>query len=551
MPNTLRIAMAQQMFAVGDVNGNKEKIIHTLKHAHEKLQADVCVFPELALCGYPAEDLLWLPDFKQQIQQALHEILEASMHYPDLYILLGFPHYLEEKIFNALIVIKKGEVVTIVHKQCLPNKGVFEELRQFSAGVEGKIIKIKNIKVGLLVCEDIWHKKPGEKLHQQGVDLMIVINASPYAIDKHRRRLSVVTEFSTETGIPALYLNGVNAQDDLIFDGGSFYVNGKGKLVWQGDFYQENIYLIELAQNNGKVEIQAAPPTITVPSDEELIYKALVLGLREYVNKNHIKGVILGLSGGIDSALVLAIAVDALGADKVLAVSLPSRYTAKVSIQYAEKQALTLGVPLKIIDIDELYNKFLTTLTPHFNNLPADTTEENLQSRCRGTVLMGLANKYHYIVVNTSNKSELAMGYGTLYGDMLGAYAVLKDVLKTDVYRLANYKNSLSAVIPQEVIDRPPTAELAHNQTDQDSLPPYNILDEIIRRYVEQQQSLQTIIDAGFASELVHSIVRRINQNEYKRRQGPPGPKVSMRAFSRERHYPITTNFLTQIQDKN
>lgn len=540
--NELRIALAQLTFCVGDLLGNTKKIIDACHSAYGE-SADVCVFPELALCGYPPEDLLWLPDFKANVEQSIKRILEASKGMKTLTIMFGFPHYVEKKIFNAMAVIKNGEMLSTIHKQCLPNKGVFEELRYFSPGTDTKVFSINEIKLGLLICEDIWHDKPATDLRRQHADLTIVINASPYALDKPEQRQKVLAKAAEITHAPVLYLNHFDAQDDLIFDGGACYLNDNGQILWQGHYFQEGIYVLDLKKERAKVVLHSAPPITEKPTDEALMYQALVFGLRQYVVRNKIGGVVIGLSGGIDSALVLAIAVDAIGADKVTAVALPSRNTADISTEYAKQQALAMGVEFKIIDIDGLYEEFLTLLKPHFKHLPKDTTEENIQSRCRGSILMALANKYHYILLNTSNKSELAVGYGTLYGDMIGAYSVLKDVLKKWVYRLSHYRNGIDPVIPQEVIDRAPTAELAPNQKDQDSLPPYPVLDEIIERYVEKQQSVEEIVKSGISKSLARSIINKINANEYKRRQGPVGPKVSNRAFTRERHYPITSEF--------
>lgn len=534
------ISIAQKNFAVGDILGNTQKIIDTLAEAQQN-NAKICVFPELCLSGYPPEDLLWQPDFKTAIQQAMDDILNASANVADLIIILGFPQYIDDTIFNALAVITNGKTISIYQKQLLPNYGVFDEKRYFTPGEENAVIEANDLRIGFLICEDIWQPEPCARLAQEKLDLILVINASPFSTQKFEERLHLLHHLAKTHHLPMLYVNGVGAQDDLIFDGGSCWVDATGKLNWRADFFLEHLYTLRVAKSAAsKVELQEATELPEFPSVEQLMYHALMLGVRDYVRKNHIQGVVLGLSGGIDSALVLAIATDALGADHVTAISLPSRYTASMSIEDAKEQAYILGVSFEKISIESVYEQFLNTLAPSFAGKEKDVTEENIQARCRCVLLMAIANKYHRVLLNTSNKSELAIGYGTLYGDLAGAYMVLKDVPKTWVYRLAHYRNSLSSVIPQRVLERAPSAELAEDQYDQDSLPPYEILDAIIERYVEKNESREAIVAAGYEPQLVLDVIKKIDQNEFKRRQGGPGPKVTNCAFIRERRMPIT-----------
>lgn len=535
------VAVVQKDFPIGDIEGNMNRIMDSIQDAHKRMAAQICIFPELTLCGYSPEDLLWQPDFKKASQQAMERIIKYTKKFPKMLVVIGFPDYVGTKILNGMAILKGGKKIKIYHKQLLPNYGVFDEKRYFTSEVKNAVLTVEGIRIGFLICEDIWEPEPSAFLAKEKPDLVMVMNSSPFMVDKFNQRLAVVKARTTKHKFSMLYVNVSGAQDDIIFDGGSFLVGRDGKLKWRADFFYEHLYGIKIKKVKKELLVESDSEMPAMPSPEERVYQAILLGVKDYVKKNKIKGVVIGLSGGIDSALVLAIAVDALGADRVIGVSMPSRYTSDMSISAAKEQADILGVKFEVISIETVFDDFLSLLNPLFEGMPKDVTEENIQARCRSVLLMAIANKNHYILLNTSNKSELAMGYGTLYGDMAGAYMVLKDVLKTWVYRLAHYRNSLSQVIPKEIIERAPSAELAPNQTDQDSLPPYEVLDGIIERYVEGFQSVKEIVSAGYKPEMVMDVIKRIDQNEYKRRQGAPGPKVTSRAFIHERRIPITS----------
>lgn len=535
MANTLRIIVAQLNFWVGDIQGNTRKIIDAIQQARDEFHGDIILFPELALSGYPPEDLLLRKDFHQQIESALQEIQQQVS---GIDVVLGYPQRIKAHIYNAASVIRDGKIITTYHKQCLPNYGVFDEDRYFSPGTESIVFHCKELPISILICEDIWHSKPLAHAKQTGAELILCLNASPFNIDKSHAREHALRERVSETQLPIIYAHGVGGQDDLIFDGGSMAIDADGHICTHAGFYEEKLFPVTIQLDK--------PLKITTiskfkhPSTEENVYKALVLGVRDYVEKNNIPGVLVGISGGIDSSLTLAIAVDALGKDKVEAVALPSRYTSQLSLDLLAEQIKSLGVKSTMISIEPSFSAFLTSLAPEFS---AEKTEENIQSRCRGILMMALSNNTGKIMLNTSNKSELATGYGTLYGDMAGGFAVLKDVSKTWVYRLAKYRNTLNPVIPERIIDRPPTAELAPNQKDEDTLPPYSILDPILEMYVEQDCSLQDIIAAGFDEKIVRQVIAMVKRNEYKRRQFTIGPRITPRAFGRERRYPITSKF--------
>lgn len=536
MPTTFRIAVAQLNFLVGDIVGNTEIILDSIRKA-KQASVDLLIFPELALSGYPPEDLILREDFKKKIQHALKNIVEKSV---DIDLLLGYPDYCPDGIYNAASLIKDKKILYTYHKQYLPNYGVFDERRYFKPGNSNGLFKIKDLNIGVLICEDLWYSQPSSLLKEKGAQLLVCINASPFDYTKAKQRFKVTTDRIKETNLPLLYVHGVGSQDDLVFDGGSQAFDAKGHLVAEAGFFKEGLWLVDLKLNSSA---QFIPQTLSLkPVINEAIYNALVLAVRDYVNKNHFPGVLIGLSGGIDSALVLAIAVDALGKDHVQAVFLPSRYTSKLSHDIVEAIIKKFEIQFITLSIEPSFSAFLTTLGFDAQFPPKGLTIENIQARCRGVLLMALSNQTGNLLLNCTNKSELAMGYGTLYGDMIGGFAVLKDVSKTRVYELAAFRN-VGGVFPDELLTRSPTAELAENQKDEDILPPYTQLDPILELYVEQNKSIDDIIKAGFSKETVQEIVSLVNKNEYKRRQLAPGPKITPCAFGRERRYPITSGF--------
>ncbi len=540
MTNILRICLAQLDFKVADLSHNTNKIIQAIQAAQTKHQADLIVFPELTLTSYPPEDLLLRQDFYRAISQALTKIRK---HTNDIAVILGFPEIEKDQCFNTAAFIYQGKVLAKYHKQCLPNYGVFDEVRYFTPGKESAVVNLKGVKLGLLICEDIWNEGPSIQLKQTGAEVIISINASPFSIEKHARRINTITERQQSCQLPFVYVNHVGGQDDLLFDGSSFAINKGGKLCLQAPAFQEILSCVDYSLESKEL----LPSEIHTQDTLATVYQGLVIGVRDYINKNGFPGVVIGLSGGIDSALTLAIATDALGSERVQAVMMPSQYTADISQSDAAQQASLLGVDYQVISISSIFNEFSTQLAPLFAGLAKDTTEENLQSRIRGTLLMAISNKTGKLVLTTGNKSEMAVGYATLYGDMAGGFAVLKDIYKTMVYQLSSYRNSLSPNIPQRVIDRPPSAELAPDQLDQDSLPPYEELDPIIDCFVEKDLGIDAIVAKGFSSATVKKVLKLIHLSEYKRRQAPPGPKVTRRAFGRNRRYPITSGFLSLL----
>lgn len=537
---TLLIIMAQLNFLVGDIPGNCQKILCAIDHAKKQHQADLIVFPELALTGYPPEDLLLREDLYEQIDANLKHIQAATN---GITVILGYPYQEKNKRYNRAICIQNQTILTHYDKQCLPNYGVFDEQRYFTPGHSPcSMITLKNLPVSISICEDLWFPQPMIDAKAAGARLMISLNASPFSLQKAEKRQQMLAQRTREGNMPILYVNCVGGQDELVFDGGSMVMDAEGKRIQQADFFTEGLYPVKISIVDHKPVLEKKYIPVDL-SEEALLYNALMLGVRDYVNKNNFNQVFIGLSGGIDSALTLAIAVDAIGKDRVNAIIMPSRFTADISLIDAQMQINALGVASHQLSIEPLLTAFLETLTPVFSELPPDSTEENIQARCRGTLLMALANKYRGIVLTTSNKSETAVGYATLYGDMAGGFCVLKDVFKTWVYRLAIYRNQQFSVIPERVITRPPSAELAENQLDQDHLPPYPILDEILKRYIEQDESATHIIQAGFDQETVLKILSLVQRNEYKRRQAPPGVRVTERAFGKDRRYPITSGF--------
>lgn len=541
MHNKIRIIAAQINPLVGDVAGNAEKIITQSIYARDDLDADLIIFPEMTLTGYPPEDLLLRPELYQRIEQAFRLIKNKVKN---IYILLGYPHKTKEGCQNNAALIYNNKIIATYSKHQLPNYGVFDEKRYFIPGKKPCIVKINNIKIAISICEDLWFPYQMREAKQKGAALMLSINASPFDMYKPFVREKTIQKRAREGKMPIIYVNCIGGQDELVFDGGSMVLNAKGEVTQRADFFTETLMTVDLTVNTKTKKVSPVQhDVLPISTIEERVYKALVSGVRDYVEKNNFKGVVIGTSGGIDSALTLAIAVDAIGNDRVEAVYLPSRYSATLSRDIALEQAKILRVKYSEISIEPIFETYLSCLKKEFAGLPTDITEENLQARCRGTILMAISNKKKLIVLSTGNKSEMAVGYATLYGDMVGGFCVLKDVPKTLVYRLADYRNKIAKVIPQSVIDRPPSAELAPDQKDTDSLPPYPILDEILERYIERDESIADIIAAGFAANTVERVANMVIRNEYKRRQSPPGVRITARAFGKDRRYPITSSF--------
>ena len=538
LPDNVTFALAQSHFLVGDISANTDKMRKLALQAREQ-GADVIVFPELALLGYPPQDLLLRPSLSGRVKNALSALSDIE----DIVMIVGYPHVDHHGTFNSAAILHNGHQKGFYHKQVLPNYGVFDERRYFDKGRNQVLFDYKGLTIGLLICEDLWEKAPIAELKKQGADLVISLNASPFEIDKQDNRKVMLAKRSSEHQLPILYINAVGGQDDLVFDGGSMAVQADGTIAHEASRFMNQLLLTSLNVSTAKFNIQQKAPLKL--SRESEMYQALVVGLRDYVNHSGFTGVILGLSGGIDSALTLCIAVDALGADKVYAVMMPYEYTSKVSLEDAQAQARRLNVSYTVCPIFDAVEGIRHTLAPLFNKSPADTTEENIQARARGVILMALSNKFGHLVITTGNKSELAVGYSTLYGDMAGGFDVLKDVYKTQVYDLANYRNRLedTPVIPERVITRPPSAELRPDQKDQDSLPDYDILDGILTMYIDEDKGYQEIIDKGFEAELVAKTIKMVDNSEFKRLQAPIGTKISHKAFGRERRYPLVNKW--------
>jgi len=539
---SLRIALAQLNLFVGDVGGNAQRVIDTAAEARDRLKADLVLFPELALSGYPPEDLLFHKGMKRQVAAALERV---RAEIKGVTVMVGYPDYADDTIYNAAALIRDGKLLANYHKQELPNYLVFDEKRYFKPGQESRVVEMNGIRVGLLICEDIWEPKPARAARDAGAQLLVVINGSPYSLQYQRRREDIVRARIKDTGLPVVYVNLLGGQDELIFDGGSFAMNAAGEIVQRAAPFKEELYAVDIDLIDGK----AVPRRGHVEpelSEEASVYNALVLGVRDYVTKHRFPGVVLGLSGGIDSALTLAIAVDALGHERVHAVMMPSRYTAQMSLDDAAQEARTLGVGYDVISIEGMFEAALGALKPVFAGRAPDTTEENIQARCRGLLLMAISNKTGRMVLTTGNKSEMAVGYATLYGDMAGGFAPIKDCSKMLVYRLAHYRNSISPAIPPRVIERPPSAELRADQKDSDSLPPYDVLDPILELFIEDNLSVDEISARGFDRATVGRVLEMVKRNEYKRRQAPPGVRISDRAFGRDWRYPITSGYRTR-----
>ena len=527
----MKIAIAQMNCLVGDIAGNVAKIMANAAQAMQH-GATLMVTPELSLCGYPPEDLLLREDFLQACDAALEKLSTALA---GITVIVGHPRQVGDECFNAASVLQDGKIFATYYKHALPNYSVFDEKRYFTAGGEPLVFEHCGVQIGVLICADVWEPNPATLAKAAGAEVLIALNASPFHMEKQSTRLEILRERVYETDLAIIYANMVGGQDELVFDGASFVLNSEGDLTQQLPAFDA---VLEVVEFNGLQPIAAAvTPQLSI---EASVYTALKLGLQDYVRKNGFPGVVLGLSGGVDSALTMAIAVDALGAEKVQAVMMPSEFTADISVDDAAEMAKLLGVKYSQMPIANLYEGFRVALADEFKGLPFDTTEENLQARIRGMLLMAISNKFGSIVVTTGNKSETAVGYCTLYGDMAGGFALLKDVPKTLVYRLCDYRNSLSRAIPQRIITRPPSAELRANQLDQDSLPPYDVLDVIIEAYVEDNLSAKDIIAMGYSSADVNRVITLIDRNEYKRRQSPVGVRITHRGFGKDRRHPIT-----------
>ncbi len=536
--NSFKIALAQFSPHIGNLESNAAKMLQQANAAKEQ-NVDIIVFPELSTVGYPAEDLLLRPSLNKRTQQAFEQL--ASIQ--DIVLVFGFVNQTEDgQRYNSAAVMKNGQVLGIYNKQNLPNYSVFDEKRYFNEGHQHLVFEYLGHKFGVLICEDVWALPTVQQLAQLNVETALVLNASPYEVGKPQHRIETMSALTKQLNINLVYCNQVGGQDDLVFDGTSFVINNAGEVVVQAPSFVEDIYVVEYDADQKAYKKGNIVPVLDTMAE---IYQSLVIATRDYVQRSGFPGVILGLSGGIDSALTLAIAADAIGADKVQAVMMPYTYTAQISVEDAAEQAKNMGVTFGIAEINPIVNGFMQTLFPFFGDSPADATEENLQARSRGTLLMALSNKFGNLVLSTGNKSELSVGYCTLYGDMVGGYAVLKDVYKTIVFELAKYRNSISEtpVIPERVITRPPSAELRPDQKDQDSLPEYDVLDAILYAYIEEDMSQDDIIAKGFDADVVKKVIRLVDLNEYKRRQGAIGPRITSRAFSRERRYPIVNGW--------
>ena len=529
----MRIALAQFNPVVGDIPGNAQKILELARAAMAQ-GADMLVTPELALTGYSPEDLLLRDQFYRDIARGLDELEMLD----GITLVIGHPVKLGNERFNAATVLRDGHRLGQYHKMLLPNNEVFDECRYFTPGAAPLVFEQNGVQVGVLICEDVWSVEPAAETAEAGAQVIVSLNASPFHRNKIATRHEVVRYRVEETGVPMAYVNLTGGQDELVFDGGSFALNKAGEVVAQAAAYDDELLLVDVV--DGDI---AAANIAPMPDELESIYRALVVGVRDYIGKNRFPGALLGLSGGIDSALTLAVAVDALGADKVHAVMMPSRYTADISVLDSRDMVARLGVKYDEIEIWPMYESFMAALAPSFDGLAMDTTEENLQARIRGTLLMALSNKTGKLVLTTGNKSEMTTGYCTLYGDMAGGFAVLKDVAKTLVFELCRWRNTVGDIIPERIITRPPSAELRPDQKDQDSLPPYEVLDAIMARYVEHNMSAAEIIRDGFAEADVNKVVRLLKINEYKRRQAPVGPRITHRGFGKDWRYPITNRF--------
>jgi NAD+ synthase (glutamine-hydrolysing) len=536
----LRCALAQLNLVVGDVEGNTLRIIAAANQARDESGADIVMVPELAVSGYPPEDLLFHSGMRLQVTRAIDKLKAEVL---GITLIAGYPEYEGTRIYNSAIVIRDGVVLANHRKANLPNYRVFDEKRYFTPGTDPTVVAFNGIKAGILVCEDVWASECAAAARRAGAEVLLVINASPYEVNKQRQReLEVVRARIKETGIPLVFVNLIGGQDELVFDGNSFVMDAAGEVTMRAPAFTEGMYVVDLTSGAGGVK-PLPGEVVPLQGEEESVYGALVQGTRDYVDKHRFPGVVLGLSGGVDSALTLCIAVDALGAERVHSVEMPSRFTSQMSKDDAAQQAAWLHVKHSEISIEGMFEATLAALKDEFAGLPLDTAEENIQSRCRGVLLMGISNKTGRMLLTTGNKSEMAVGYATLYGDMAGGFAPIKDCSKLLVYRLAKWRNSKSRVIPSRVIERPPSAELRPDQKDTDSLPPYEVLDPILEAFIEEDLSVDQIAAQGFDRKTVGRVLDMVKRNEYKRRQAPPGVRVSGRAFGRDWRYPITSGY--------
>ena len=539
MKNKISIVLAQLDLAVGDISGNTKLIIDSCEKAKNQHNADLIIFPELSISGYPPEDLLLHSGFKRRINDALNSIKDEVA---GISALIGFPDYNDDSIYNACAVFRDKEEIVKYRKEALPNYSVFDEKRYFTSDEQPTVFELKGKKIGINICEDIWHKSAAMKAKESGAEIIIVINGSPYEKDGQSKRENIVKQRALQTDLPIVYLNMIGGQDELVFDGASFVMSKNGEIKYRATSFEESMDLFEFDLiNNECVPIKSNISSKL--SVAESVYKALVRGTKDYIEKHKFSGVVMGLSGGIDSALTLSIACDAIGSDKVRAVMMPYLYTSAMSLEDAQCQADTLNIKYDILPISSLYDSTVDLLQPIFLNSEKDSTEENIQSRARGLLLMAISNKTGSMLLTTGNKSEMAVGYATLYGDMAGGFAPIKDCTKTMVKKLAKYRNTISEVIPNRVIEREPSAELRENQHDSDSLPPYDVLDPILEAFIEEDLSVEEIVERGFERETVTSILEMVKRNEYKRRQAPPGVRISNRAFGRDWRYPITSGY--------
>ena len=536
----LVIVGAQLNLLVGNIEGNTQLIIQAANRAYHESNADLVLFPELAITSYPLEDLLFRPALYQRVHQAL-KIIAANINHT-IVAVVGYPDFINDKYYNKAAIIKNNKIMMTYVKNKLPSHRIFDEKRYFSSDNQPCVIEIKGVKIGILICEDLWIENPLKQSIAAGAQLIACINASPFTQDQSYHRHELLVRRTKQYHIPIIYLNLVGGQDELVFDGGSSVFSQYGELVQQGSYLKEELITMEFdIEDNLNILTKTAMSISSL--DEEKIYNVLVLGVHDYIKKNHFPGAIIGLSGGVDSALTLAIAVDAIGSKRVNGILMPSSFTSSMSIEDAKIEAKNLNVHTSIIDIQSIFEIFTKNLEPEFINFNEDITEENLQARIRGTLLMAISNKKGAIVLTTGNKSEMAVGYTTLYGDMAGGFSVLKDIYKTMVYRLCKYRNTISHVIPNRVLEKFPSAELRFDQKDQDILPPYPILDEILERYIAKNEDSTAITMSGFDSEIIKKVIQMIKHNEYKRRQAPIGIRITEHAFGKDKRYPVTSGF--------